>query len=234
MKVAIMQPYFLPYVGYFQLINAVDKFVIYDDVNFIKKGWINRNNILVNGQSHLFSITLKDVSQNKQINKISIDSQSEWNKNLMKTIAFSYKKAPFFAEVFPLIEDILQQDQKNLAQFITYSLQQICSYLNIGTTIITASSIEKDNVLKGQDKIIEICKKNHATDYINAIGGKELYDAAAFSEHGIRLHFIQSKKIEYTQFAGEFVPWLSMLDVLMFNAPETIDGFLNQYELIAS
>ena len=88
MKIAIMQPYFLPYIGYFQLINAVDKFVIYDDVNFIKKGWINRNNILVNGQPHLFSIALKDVSQNKLINEINIDSQSEWNKNLLKTIAF--------------------------------------------------------------------------------------------------------------------------------------------------
>ncbi len=232
MKTAIMQPYFLPYIGYFQLIKSVDQFVIFDDVNYIKKGWINRNSILVNGQPNLFSIGLKDMSQNKLINEITIDSQSEWNKNLLKTIAFSYKRAPFFSEIFPVIEDILQNDEKNLATFIEYSLRKICDYLNIATAIFTASSIEKNHGLKGQLKIIAICKKTNTTDYVNAIGGKELYDAKVFLENNIQLHFIQSKKMEYPQFKNEFVPWLSIIDVMMFNSPEIIEGLLNQYELI--
>ena len=232
MKVAIMQPYFFPYLGYFQLINAVDVFVVYDDVNYIKKGWINRNNILVNGKPHLFSIALKEVSQNKLINEIAIDETSNWSKNLAKTMALSYKKAPFFQTVFPLIEDILQQNEKNLSQFITYSLQQICKYLKMETIIAVSSQIEKDNTLKGSEKIIEICKKMKATEYINAIGGKELYDKADFSKHNIDLHFIQSKKIEYPQFSNEFVPWLSIVDVMMFNSVEEIQNLLQQQELV--
>jgi WbqC-like protein family len=232
MKVAIMQPYFLPYLGYFQLIKAVDLFVVYDDVNYIKKGWVNRNNILVNGQPYLFSIALKAMSQNKLINEIAIDEASNWNKNLVKTIELSYKKAPFFNTVFPLIEDILQHDEKNLASFITYSLQQICQYLKIETTIAVSSTIEKDNTLKGTDKIIEICKKTNATNYINASGGKELYDKADFTKHNIDLHFIQSKKIKYPQFANEFVPWLSIVDVMMFNSADDIQNLLQQQELV--
>ena len=232
MKVAIMQPYFFPYLGYFQLINAVDVFVVYDDVNYIKKGWINRNNILVNEQQYLFSIALKQVSQNKLINEIDIDATSNWSKNLLKTIELSYKKAPHFNTVFSLIDDILQQNESNLANFITFSLQQICTYLKIETRIIVSSTIVKDNTLKGADKIIEICKKLKATKYINASGGIELYDKSDFSKHNIDLHFIKSQKIKYSQFTNEFVPWLSIIDVMMFNSIEEIKSLLYQQELV--
>lgn len=232
MKIAIMQPYFFPYFGYFQLINAVDTFVIYDDVNYIKKGWINRNTILVNGQSFLFSIALKEMSQNKLINQIEIDNYSNWNKNLVKTISLSYRQAPYFKTIFPLLEDIILHDEKNLAKFITYSLKKVCHYLKIETTITISSSINKDITLKGTDKIIELCKKLGATNYVNASGGKELYDKEVFAKQQIELHFIESKKIEYKQYANSFIPWLSIIDVMMFNSVDEIKDLLLQQELV--
>ncbi len=232
MKLAIMQPYLFPYIGYFQLINAVDTFVIYDDVNFIKKGWINRNSILVNNKSFLFSAPLKEVSQNKRINEIFIDTNANWQNELLKTIEYSYKKAPFFSAVFPIINSVLTQNETNLSKFITYSLQTIAQYLTIKTNFIISSDIEKNNDLKGQDKIIEICKKCNATSYINAIGGIELYNTNDFLQQNIQLHFIKTNPIEYTQFKNEFVPWLSIIDVLMFNDVEKVKIMLNNYDLV--
>lgn len=232
MKVAIMQPYFLPYIGYFQLINAVDIFLIYDDVNYIKRGYINRNSILVNGAANLFSISLKDVSQNKLINEISIDTESSWKKDLLKTLEHSYKKAPHFEVVFPLVESIINHPETNLAKFIANTLREVCNYLHIDTKIIVSSEIEKDNSLKGQDKILEISKKLKADEYINAIGGMELYDRNAFSNEGIALNFIKTQPINYSQFKNEFIPWLSIIDVMMFNSSNDVKTLLNRYELV--
>jgi hypothetical protein len=232
MKVAIMQPYFLPYISYFQLINAVDVFVIYDDVNYIKKGWINRNTILLNGKGFLFNIPLQEMSQNKAINQIHIEENSKWKKKLLKTITLSYKKAPFFAEVFPIIENIIEQEEKNLAKFITYSLTEICNFLSIKTNIVISSDIEKNNNLKGQHKIIEICKKVRGDNYINAIGGVVLYDKDVFLKCDISLSYIKSNTIIYSQFKNEFIPWLSIIDIMMFNSAKQIKNFLSQYDLI--
>lgn len=232
MKLAIMQPYFFPYIGYFQLINSVDVFVIYDDVNYIKKGWVNRNNILVNATGFLFSVPLLEVSQNKFINQINIEENTNWKNNLLKTITLSYKKAPFYDNVFPVIENIITQEEQNLAKFVTYSLKKICDFLSIETTILISSEIQKNNDLKGQDKIIEICKKLKADNYINAIGGTELYDKEAFVKSKLSLNFIKPNTIIYSQFKNEFIPWLSIIDVMMFNSPEQIKSFLIQYDLI--
>jgi hypothetical protein len=232
MKTAIMQPYIFPYIGYFQLIDSVDTFVVYDDVNYIKKGWINRNNILVNGKSHLFSIQLSAVSQNKLINEISIDGDLKWKNDLLKTISLAYAKAPFYLQVFPIIESIILYEESNLAKFLTHSLRKICSHLAIETNIVVSSEIEKNNDLKAQDKIIEICEKLNTTQYINAIGGIELYEKQTFTNHNITLQFIKSNPIKYAQFKNEFIPWLSIVDVMMFNSAAAIKTMLANYELI--
>lgn len=232
MKSAIMQPYFLPYIGYFQLIHAVDVFIIYDDVNYIKKGWINRNNILVNGTAFLFSIPLQNMSQHKLINELNITENSNWRNDLLKTITLSYKKAPLYNEVFPIIVDIITNEEQNLAKFVTYSLRKVCKYLCIDTEILISSDIEKNDNLKGQDKIIEICKKVQIDHYVNAIGGMELYDKEVFLENKLSLNFIKPKGIIYSQFKNEFIPWLSIIDVMMFNSTEQIKNFLEQYDLI--
>lgn len=229
MTLAIMQPYLFPYIGYWQLINAVDTFVIYDDVNFIKKGYINRNSILVGGKSQQITLELIGASQNKLINEIEVGNNS---KKLLKTIEMSYKKAPHFQDVFPLLDSILNKQEKNLAKFIAYSLEKISNYLNLNTKFIYSSDIEKNNELKAQDKILKISKILNTSKYINAIGGKELYNKDDFKNENIQLDFLDTKITEYKQFKNEFVPYLSIIDIMMFNSKEEVKNMLNRYELV--
>lgn len=231
-SVAIMQPYIFPYLGYFQLIASVDEFVVYDDVNFIKKGWIHRNNILINGQSSQFNIPLIQASQNKKINEIEVANDTLWQAKLLKSIEQAYKKAPFFYETFDLISKIINHPQINLAQFITYSLKEICQYLALKTKIIESSSVFGNESLKAQNRIIDICQRLNATHYINAIGGKELYDFESFMHQNIQLKFIKSNPIVYKQFKNEFVNHLSIIDVLMFNSSAEIAVLLQSKQLI--
>lgn len=229
MTLAIMQPYLFPYIGYWQLINAVDKFVIYDDVNYIKKGYINRNSILVGGESQRFTLDLIGASQNKLINEIFIGDNAS---KILKTIELAYKKAPYFVSVYPVIEDIINQKERNLAKFIGYSLIRISKYLAITTEFIYSSDIEKDNSLKSQEKILNICARLKATKYLNAIGGQELYDKEKFQEQNINLKFLKTELIEYKQFKNEFIPYLSIIDIIMFNSKEKIGHTLNSNILI--
>lgn len=227
-----MQPYFCPYIGYFQLINAVDTFVIYDDVNYINGSWINRNNILVQGQKHLFTISLNKSSQFKKINEIDVLRDNAKKNKLLKSLHFAYSKSPYFEKNYPLIEDIINFEEDNLAKFLNNQINKICEYLGINTKIILSSDIKKDNSLKAQDKIIQICKNLNSTEYINAVGGQELYSKEVFKKAGLELYFIKSKNIEYKQFDNEFIPGLSIIDVMMFNSQDEIRKMLNAYELI--
>ena len=224
-----MQPYFLPYIGYFQLIKAVEKYVIADNLNYIKQGWINRNKLLLNGNEFLFNLAVIGASQNKMINEIFVgDDQSR----LLRTIEVNYRKAPFFADVFPLIEKMLIHEDKNLARFIGNSLKIIADYLNFNTEFEYMSDLNRDTSLKAQDMVINVCKLVNATEYLNAIGGMDLYDKQTFKQAGVDLYFIKTNKIEYQQFNNLFVPNLSMLDVLMFNSVEAVNELLEQFELI--
>lgn len=229
MKLAIMQPYFMPYIGYWQLMAAVDKYVIFDDVNFINRGWINRNNILVNGQAHLFSISLHDASQNKLINEIEIVDDFQ---KLRKTIEMSYKKAPYYVETMALLDEIFRYEDKNLAHFIGHSFNVIVKYLELDCEFVYSSDIEKDCDLKASSKILDICRRQGADCYINAIGGQELYNKEVFAENGIMLNFLKPELQPYKQFKNEFVPGLSMIDVLMFNSPKQVRSLLNAYTLV--
>lgn len=231
MKLAIMQPYLFPYIGYFQLINAVDKFVLLDDVNFINRGWINRNRILVNGREYLFTVPIKKASQNKLILECEL-SDELWQNKFLKTIEMHYKKAPYYNDVYPLIAEIVNNNQKNLSLFILSHIQKIFKFLNLKINVIPTSSVYKTLDLKAQEKIIEICKIEKATEYINPIGGTELYDKNRFLQENTMLFFLKTKEIKYTQFNSNFIPWLSIIDLLMFNSKQTVVGFLDQYNLI--
>lgn len=233
MKVAIMQPYFLPYIGYFQLINAVDVFVIYDNIEFTKKGWINRNRILVNGKDNYFTLPLKKNSDFSHVNQRKIaDSYSKDKTKIISKITELYKKAPQYDEVFPLIKTIFNTNEENLFDFVSHSLKIITEYLEIKTEFIVSSSIKIDHSLKSQDKVIAICKELSATDYINPIGGTELYSKDTFNKNDVQLNFIKSNNIDYQQFDNDFIPWLSIIDVLFFNSREKVQGYLNQYTLL--
>lgn len=232
MKIAVMQPYFFPYIGYFQLIDSVDKFVIFDDVNYINRGWINRNNILVGGKSALMTLPLRDASQNKKIYEIDTTSDMKLIDKLLKTIMMNYKKAPFFEPAFALIQQIFSGTPSSIAQFNTIQLKSICSYLKIDTKVVTSSRIYNNSHLKGQERIIDICAQEAADVYINPIGGVDLYERSRFEENGIQLFFIKSQMIDYLQFDHLFVPWLSIIDVLMFNSVDQIRQILKQYQLV--
>ena len=223
-----MQPYFFPYIGYFQLINAVDNFVIYDDVNFIKQGWIARNKILLNSSEHVISLQLQGASSFKKINEVEVGRN---RSKLIKTIKQAYSKAPFYQKAFPVIENTLTNPENNLGSFLNHQIKELCAYLGINTELILSSSIEKDNSLKGQEKVLQICKKLSATHYVNAAGGKELYSKDIFLQSGISLNFIRTIPFDYKQFSDEHLPWLSIIDVMMFNPVAHIKELLNNYIL---
>lgn len=231
MKLAIMQPYLFPYIGYFQLINAVDKFVILDDVNFIMKGWINRNRILVNGKEHLFSVPLKKASQNKAIYSIEL-AEGNWREKFLKTIDMSYRKAPFFRDCYNLLDELIKLPNNNLSQWLTYQIRNICNYLEIKTTIAGSSSVYCNNQLKGQTRIIDICRQENAETYFNAIGGRALYQEGDFKKQNIGLHFINTLEIRYKQFDNEFISFLSIIDMMMFNDKQHIKKMLTNYILL--
>lgn len=226
-----MQPYFLPYIGYFQLMAAVDKFVVFDDVNFINRGWINRNRILVDGKEAMLTVPLKGASQNQKINDIETALDIPWRRKLLRTIEQSYKRAPHCEEVLPLVSAILETPATNLAAFVTQSLVSVKEWLGIGCEIVTTSSLYANTQLKGEARIRDICRQERATHYVNLPGGKDLYDKATFATQGIALQYIQPLLVEYSQKTLQFVPWLSILDVMMFNGRRTTADMLKSMEL---
>ena len=234
MKIAIMQPYFFPYIGYFQLISAVDEFVIYDNIEFTKKGWINRNRILVNGQDAYITLPLKRDSDYLDVReRFLADSWPRESRIMLNRIAETYRKAPNFGLVFPLIEKCILFDENNLFRFILNSLVLINEYLQIPTPLLASSTILIDHELKAEEKVMALCKARNATEYINPIGGLKLYQKGDFQRAGLNLHFLKSNDITYKQFENHFVPWLSIIDVMMFNSKEEIKKYLTvTYELI--
>ncbi|WP_266366581.1 WbqC family protein [Tellurirhabdus rosea] len=232
MTIAIMQPYFLPYIGYFQLMHAVDKFVLYDDVAFINRGWINRNRLLVNGRDFLFTVPLKDASQNRMIRDIALGDDPKWRAKLLQTINQSYRKAPFYTTALPLLEKIVNLEVKTIAELVRESLVLINDFMGIKTEIVPTSTIYGNQHLKGQERILDICKQEGATRYINPIGGLELYDKELFRQEGIELFFHRSRRAEYPQAGNDFVPWLSVADILMYNDREAVGKMLDEYDLV--
>jgi hypothetical protein len=233
MKLGIMQPYIFPYIGYYQLIQAVDRFVVYDDVAFIKQGWINRNRILLNGEPHIFTVPLSNASSFVTIGNTEINQNiyPTWKNKFLKTITPSYSKAPYYNEVFDLVGSILNGHCDTISTLATDSLIAVCSYLNITTEFVRSAQPYQNSDLKAKDRVIDICKKEKADIYINPIGGKELYDKTDFKQSGLELFFLRTGNIRYNQNTTEFVPWLSIIDVMMYNSPETIIGFLNDFDL---
>lgn len=233
MKLAIMQPYLFPYIGYFQLINAVDQFVFYDDVNYINRGWINRNRILVNGKDFLITVPLKKATQNKLINEIYLSFDEKQRKKILTTIELAYKKAPFFDQVIGLIKNAIYSDKATISEYAVDSVLLVCDYLGINTEFYFSSKLSPES--RGMDKadrLIYIAKKQGAKQYINAIGGQELYKKDYFARMDLDLRFLETLNVEYPQFKSTFIPWLSIIDVMMFNSVEEIMNILNQYDLI--
>ncbi|EPJ7086017.1 WbqC family protein [Citrobacter amalonaticus] len=229
--IAIMQPYLFPYLGYFQLIMASDTFVLFDDVNYIKKGYINRNNILLNGAAYRFTIPVQNVSQNKKINEHYFSDDTE---NLLKTFNMAYAKAPYYMDIYPIIERALKGTEKKVSSVCFNAINDILDYLGIEKNIVFSSNIAYDRCASATDKVIDITKALGSNYYINAIGGQNLYEYDYFKSKDVTLAFIQMSDIVYSQEGKnvEFIPNLSILDALMWSSPKNVLEMLTKYTLI--
>ena len=232
MKLGMMQPYFYPYLGYWQLMSYVDEYIIYDDVNYIKGGWINRNRIKINDEPAYFGISVKKASQNRKINEHEIFMSDSDKERLLMKVRMAYGKAPYFKDVYELFKDTVYCEKTNLAEYLKYLNIKTAEYMGITTKIYSATELSFDHTNRAQARIIDICRLRGASEYINAIGGKELYDKQLFSENGIKLSFLKMDTgIVYPQGKGRFIPSLSILDVLMFNSKKEIQALLNRYSI---
>lgn len=224
------QPYFMPYIGYWQLINAVDIFKISDDYNYIKHGWVSKNRILINGNAANFHIEVKHASSNKLINELEIYSDQAEKK--LNQLRLAYKKAPYYKEGIELMNDILTFEDNNLATFLEHSIRCTCQYMGIDTKIVKSSEFEHNSDYKREYRIFDMCHRIGADTYYNAIGGQALYSFTQFKEEGIQLGFIKTRDVKYKQYKNEFVPNLSIIDVIMFNSREEISDMLNDFSIV--
>ena len=221
MRLGVMQPYFLPYVGYFQLIAAVDKFVLYDDVAFIKGGWINRNNLLLEGKRSLFTIPLANGESGVPIHEVSLAKNfPKWRSKFLKTLHHAYAKAPNYTEVAAMLERWLDPNIGLLSEINRISLVDTLRWLGIPTQIVPSSRIYSNAHLERGERLIDICKYEGIDVYINAAGGRDLYDKSWFQERGIELGFLDPSIQPYPQGKGTFAPNLSILDFIM-NIPQS-------------
>ena len=230
-KVAIMQPYFFPYIGYFQLIHAVDLFIVYDNIKYTKKGWINRNRILRHGKEAFFTLPLKGDSDSLDVRDRELAAALD-RDTLLGQITEASRRAPHFEQAFPVVEQAIRHDDRNLFGFLYHSLATVCRYLGIRTPFSISSGIPIDHSLRGQDRVLALCEAAGASVYVNPIGGTELYSRPAFGARNIELKFLKSGPFEYRQLGDAFVPWLSIIDVMMFNPVQAIGECLaSNYEL---
>lgn len=228
-----MQPYFFPYIGYFQLISAVDKHVVYDDGKYIKRGWINSNRILLDGRSRTFSVPLVHASNHRMIKDTTIHSGSyeAFKVKFSAQMRQAYVKAPQFGPVNELVQQVLKSESESISRLALNSLKSVCRYLGIRTPFVDSSAVYEDNHLPAQSRLLDICAKEGANVYINPPGGVEFYRKDVFAKNGIELLFLKPKELSYKQYDNEFVPWLSIIDVLMFNPLEAVRAMLGEFEL---
>ena len=228
-----MQPYFFPYIGYFQLISASNIFVLHDDVQYITGGWVNRNRILLNGQDRMITLPVQKASHVLPIKARNYVSSNQGFKHIINQVKQAYGKAPCFDQVFPMVEELLTYEDRNVARFNENLIRRVCDFVGIGTSILTSSGLDKDDSLTGQDRVLEICRRVGATAYTNPIGGTKLYQQEAFQSSGITLRFLAAQDEPYRQHDDTWVPFLSVIDVLMFNSVEEVQRLLTRYRLLS-
>jgi hypothetical protein len=236
MKIGIMQPYLFPYIGYYSLISAVDAFVFYIDVQYIRRGWINRNRILNRDNAEhwqYINIPVKKTSRESDIQNIEIFNETRWDDDLKKTLTLRYSRAPHFRPTIDLLFDIIDKGNKGkLYEFNIYSLKQVCAYLGIDTRFVNSTDLQYNRELDAQGKLIDIAKRLNGDTYINPIGGTELYSREEFQNCGLKLLFLKMDEFTYNQGKGDFVANLSIIDVLMWNSREDARRILQNFILV--
>ncbi|MBB3168362.1 WbqC family protein [Simiduia aestuariiviva] len=230
MKLAVMQPYLFPYLGYYQLANSCDLFVFYDDVNYIKGGFINRNYLLTNNGVTRFTLPITKQSSFKKINELEFSGDT---KKILKMIAQSYSKHPYFDDVYPIVVNIIEQKERLVSKVCASSIIAVFQYLEMDLNWVYSSECDYERCLDPQDRIVKICGSFKADAYINSIGGRNLYDHEGFKRNGIDLLFLNKFQRTYVQQNAKdgFVDNLSIIDLLMSCSKREIKSFLNGYEV---
>jgi hypothetical protein len=234
MKLAIMQPYFFPYIGYWQLAQVADRMVIYDDVNYIVGGWVNRNRILINGLARYITVPVSGASPHQHICDLTLARTGRWRDKLLKAIELTYRRAPHFSEVFPLLRDLVDHPVDNLSAYLAHQIQELTRFLQLNTTLISTSRLYANSHLSGQDRVIDICRREGASEYVNLAGGRELYDARQFAQAGVRLEFISMRSLPYWQATDSFVAHLSIVDALMGLGRAGMAPHLQAFDLVTA
>lgn len=227
MRVGILQPYLLPYIGYFQLINSVDHLVVYDDAQYTKKGWINRNRFQTNGVEQKFTVPLERASDFLNIRDRKISPSYDPTSTINKIIN-SYRKAPNFPSLIEPVKEMFEFPDRNLFLFVLNSITFVNKYLEIKTPIIVSSDVYAARNLRGEDRVIKICQELGADTYINPQNGRSLYNRHEFEARGLELLFLEAHLTEYRQSTSSFLPGLSILDVMMMNSVNEIKSRLLQ------
>jgi hypothetical protein len=233
-KVAVMPPYFFPYIGYFQLLNAVDTYVIYDDIEFTKGKYFNRNTLLFNGNREIFTVNLDKASDFALIGErhISEEYRKKTCAKILAKIQLNYRKAPYFNEVYPMIEVAFKFPGNRLFDFGVNSMRTMMDYLDISTKLIVSSTLPIASELKNKDKLFAILKQQACTDYWNPEGGVSLYNQKEFSERGMTLNFLMAHQTPYSQIhSAQFQPYLSVIDVMMHCKRDEIKQMLLNYSI---
>jgi hypothetical protein len=221
LRLAIMQPYFFPYVGYFQLIKSVDHFIFLDNVNFIKKGWINRNQFLVSGAPHLFTIALKNVSQNALISDTMIYNKESSRADLINLIDRNYGAAEFKHIGIELVEQSFSSLSGNtICELAARTVCTASKMLGLNTSFSFASDYDCDGAT-GARRILALCEHLSATHYVNLPGGKDLYCERDFQQRKIELQFLDVTLREYPVATFDWIPRLSVLDLIMNNGAQS-------------
>jgi hypothetical protein len=228
-----MQPYFFPYIGYFQLLAACDLFVVADDVQYIQQGWVNRNRILVHGAPAWITLPVAGADHSLPIHRREYVLEHRLANRIRRRIADAYRRAPHFARTMTLVDEVFDCRESGVASFNYHLLACVATRLSIDTPMRLASSIPREPGCEGQARVVDVCRRLGATTYINPSGGAALYNPNAFAKEGIHLRFLQSQAREYVQFGSPFVPWLSILDVLMFNDTKSVQEMLHEHRLAA-
>jgi len=237
MRLAIMQPYFFPYIGYFQLISAADAFILFDDVQYIRHGWINRNRIHDPNKSWQYiTAPLEKHEHTDLIRNLMARSGEDWSAKIVSQVQHYKRRAPYFEETVNLVASLLAEaaGDSRISRINLVILRGVCRHLGIDRPFQVSSDCGFDyrNVHDAGEWALRISEQVGAKEYINPVSGAALFDPAKFAASGIKLSFLQPEEIVYSR-RGPFEPWLSIIDVLMFNGVAGTRQLLDRYSLLA-
>lgn len=231
MRIGVMQPYLFPYLGYFEIIAQSDTFIFYDDVDFIRRGWINRNNLIINKEKKLFTIPVQKTNVGVKISEVELVGYADWKDKFLITLLQNYKKSTNFDRVYNLIQDVLNKsDYKYISELAINSLTMTSSYLGLKTTFVKSSELKVNDNLTKEFRLFEIAKVFKAKEIVMPVGSLTLYEGWPFEE--LRLKTLKKNNFTYCQKRKLFEPNLSIIDVLMHVEKEVIVNILKSSKFV--